>query len=95
MPDVDVEQLDVPQLIEYAKSLGINPRAMNRAAIEEEIATTLNPVVPVQDDPRIATLESIISAISPVLEQLQADVKRLLFATGLTEPDKENEDAQR
>ena len=93
MQEVDVKLLDVPQLLTYARSLGVDPRGMNREAIEEEIAVTTKPVIPSQEDGRIKTLESIIAAISPVLEQLQVDVKQLQVATGLRAPDKEEKDA--
>lgn len=91
MPEVDVKALSIPQLVVYARSLGINPHGMDKQAIEDEIATMNNPVVPVQDDSRVTTIESIIASMSPVLEQLQADVKQLQIATGLREPEPEKE----
>ena len=96
MADIDVTKLDVPQLVAYARSLGISTHGMNRQEMEDEIASATKKVIPEQGNPRLDTLESIIAAISPVLEQLQTDVKQLQFVTGLTTPekDKENEDAR-
>lgn len=83
MPDVDIKVLDVPQLITHARSLGINPQGMRRDEIENEIAAATNPPVPTKENQRILVLEDIIKAISPVIEQLQADMKKVQVCCGI------------
>lgn len=83
MPDVDVKELDVPELVKYARTLGVQTHGLTREGLEDEIALANQPIVPSKDNRRIAVLEDIINALSPVVQQLQFDMKKVQTATGL------------
>ncbi len=82
---VDVKELDVPDLVKYARSLGINPHGLNREALEDEVALANTPIVAQdqKENRRIATLEEIVNALSPVVQKLQFDMKKVQIAVGI------------
>lgn len=80
---VDVKELEVPELVKYARSVGVNPHGLNREALEDEIALATTPIVPEKENRRLAVLEDIVNAMSPVLQQLQFDMKKVQTVTGL------------
>ena len=90
--EVDVKSLETQQLITYARSVGINPHGMDRQSIEEEIVAMNTSIVPAKENVRLKTIEDILSAISPVIEQIQADLKKVQIAIGLREPGKEKKE---
>lgn len=87
MTEVDVKGMEVPDLVKYARSLGIQPHGLNREALEGEIALASQPIVPVKENKRLAVLEDILNALSPIVQQLQQDMKKVQTATGLRKED--------
>ena len=87
--EVDVKRLSVPELVKYARSAGVNPHGMTRQGIEDEIELVNQPVVPAQENLRLKTLEDILNALSPAVQQLQADMKQVQTALGLREENKD------
>ncbi len=87
--EVDATQLPVLDLIKYAKSVGINTHGMTRQGIEDEVELVNQPVVPAQENLRLKTLEDILNALSPAVQQLQAEMKQVQTALGLREEEKD------